>query len=109
LVLSELAGIGAVPAWRAKQASVQEALSSGGVADDNRRGHRPAARLRQQGRAVALNKCGEFVEQFAFLTRDLTAPGHQRLGDAQLRRMVQAPELSAEPSEVPGVLDGRGA
>ena len=48
----------------------REALRAGGVADDDRRGHRPAAALLQQLRSVGLDQGGELAEQFAFLGDD---------------------------------------
>jgi hypothetical protein len=80
-VLPLEAGIGAVPAWRAKCPSVSESLSAGGVADDDRGGHRPAPGLLKQLGGVGVDQAGERGEQFAFLAADLSDPLQQPFGD----------------------------
>jgi len=84
LVLPELAGIGAVPAWRDEARVGREPLGAGGVADDDRGGDRAAAMLGEQLRAVSLDQRLELGEQLAFLVVDLADPLEDHAGDPDL-------------------------
>src|SRR5580704_14467747 len=88
LVFPELAGIGAVPAWRAKHASVAKRCA-GSVADDDRRGDWPASVLGEQLRAVSFDQRFEFCEELAFLAVDLADPLEDRAGDPELRAAAE--------------------
>ena len=101
--------MGAVPAWRAKCPSVREPLSAGGVADDDRGGHRPAAGLGKQLRAWASIRPVSSVEQLAFLAADLGDPPEQPSGDPQPRGLRQPSELTGQASADPRAFQRRWA
>ena len=96
-VLPELAGIGAVPAWRAKHASVGKRLGGGGVSDDDRGGDRTAAALGEPLRAVSFDQRLELGQQRLLLLADLADPLEGRLRNAKLWAAGQLPELAGEP------------
>src|SRR5579875_3889029 len=82
-----------------------EPLRAGGVTDDDRGGHDPAAGLLKQRRAVSFDQGLELCEEIALLTGDLTDPGHEPFGDHQLRAARQLGQLPGQASEGRWVLD----
>jgi hypothetical protein len=85
----------------------REPLRAGGVADEDRGGHRPAAGLGEQLRGVGVDQAGELGEQFAFLAADLGDPLEQLFGDSQPRGLGLAGELAGQSRTDPGAFQCR--
>jgi hypothetical protein len=101
------AGIGAVPACRAKCPSVSEPLRAGGVADEDRGRSRSRSRAKRAARGVGIDQAGELGEQFAFLAADLSDALEQLFGDSQPRRLGLAGELAGQSRTDPGAFQCR--
>jgi hypothetical protein len=69
-VLPEVAGIGGVPACRAKQASERKRCAPA-VRHDHGRGHGADAALRQELRGVLCDELGELVKQLELFFGEL--------------------------------------
>lgn len=81
MVLPELAGIGADPAWRAKHASVGNLLAPGVWPTMIAARDGAAAALGEQLWAVSVDQCRELAVEFSLFAVDLVDPFEDRASD----------------------------